>query len=160
MKVFIDEKMESLNKCAECYSNETQYPNDWFTMVCAEPHIIVWVKIRKEYLPAKLMSIDGSKVHVRVFDDEHSKADVLASKCSLYSERYPGKMRELSENIKKAKKVVSYSDLVFQISQLIHYLFRFNRFEGSKFVHRKHSFEVRYISIRESQNDVEDGISR
>lgn len=108
LKLCIDHEMDSSKKCSQCYSNATEYPDDWFTMVCAKPHLIVWAKIQKngQYLPAKLISIDGSRVHVRFFP-EHTSADLSASQCFLYSEEYPGKRKELPNSMEKAKEVVT-----------------------------------------------------
>lgn len=107
---FIDIEMDGLKKCSECYSNAVKYPDDWFTMVCDEPHLIVWVKYARDYWPAKLMSVDGSKIHVRFFA-ERTNADVPASKCIQYTEGYPIKRKKPSDSIKAAKKVIAQLDV-------------------------------------------------
>lgn len=104
---FIALEMRRLRDCAECYSNRQKYPRDWFTMVCEEPHIIVWIKINDAYWPAKLMSVNwtlnGSKTQVRLFA---SKTEMLWTECFLYSEEYPGNMNTRSACITAAMEVI------------------------------------------------------
>lgn len=65
---YLEVEIESVKKCAECYSNEYKYPDTYFTMVCNEPHLIVWAKKTGfNFWPAKLMSIDGQLINVSNF---------------------------------------------------------------------------------------------
>lgn len=83
---FIKFETEYMQKCPECYRNWRQH-SEWFTTVCEKPHCIVWAKFgNHSHWPGKVMSVntDDNKVHVRFFGD-HLHADVVASKCYLYT---------------------------------------------------------------------------
>ncbi|XP_031631985.1 protein kinase C-binding protein 1-like [Contarinia nasturtii] len=84
---YIDQEIKCLKNCMECYANEAVYPESWFKMACAEPHLLVSVKSDESNIerPAKLMSIDGQSVNVRLFGD-HSHTNVQATNVYLYSE--------------------------------------------------------------------------
>lgn len=47
---YFKEEIESVKKCAQCYRNANEAPNDWFTLVCDEPHLIVWAKMKGNLL--------------------------------------------------------------------------------------------------------------
>lgn len=91
LQQFVSDEIDGLKKCGECYSNANYYPNNWFTMVCDEPHILAWVKFQGcNYWPVKVMAVNGRILSVRFFGD-HTHAEVSASKCFLYSTECPGK---------------------------------------------------------------------
>lgn len=102
---YIDDEIEMLEKCAECYSRSFKYPKRWFVMVCTEPHLIVWAKlIGFSYWPAKVMSINGDLIKVRFFGD-HTYADVPGNYCYLYSETCPKEPKITSPEYIDALKV-------------------------------------------------------
>lgn len=39
-------EIESVKKCAECFINAHDKPNNWFTLVCNNPHLLVWAKLK------------------------------------------------------------------------------------------------------------------
>lgn len=81
--------VRSIHTCPECFEYWAIDPNDYFTKVCAKPHLIVYAKAEGHKLwPAKVMSINGNMVNVEFFG-EHSQADVLAKHCVLYPKRRP-----------------------------------------------------------------------
>lgn len=97
-------EISDIRMCHECYLNKKENPDKWFTMVCNEPHLLVWVKRKscEPYWPAKLMTInddDSSTVNVRFFSDGSSKDDnnnfihrlvtVASNDCLLYTEHCP-----------------------------------------------------------------------
>lgn len=43
---YFNEEIDSVKKCAECYRNANDAPDNWFTLVCDEPHLIVWAKMK------------------------------------------------------------------------------------------------------------------
>lgn len=105
LQEYLEEEIEIVRKCPECYLNQHKYPTKWFTMTCKEPHLIVWAKkVGFNYWPAKLMSIDGQLINVRFFGD-HKPADVPANNCYLYSETNPNRSRNASYHYKSALKV-------------------------------------------------------
>lgn len=103
---FIDAEIKGLKMCTECYLNATQYPDQWFTMVCAQPHLLIKAKVGKRATrwPAKLMSISGKKVNARFFGD-HTNAEISAAKCFLYSNEKIKKRSENGVGFKAALKV-------------------------------------------------------
>lgn len=87
------EEIKSIRKCAECYANAYHHSDSWFAMACAEPHLIIWAKMKGfKYWPAKFMSVDGQSVNVRFFGD-HLYADVPATNCFLYAKTNPKRIR-------------------------------------------------------------------
>lgn len=97
LKDVVADEIDGLRKCANCYANAHMYPENWFTMVCNEPHIIAWAKFQGcNFWPVKVMSVIGRKLSVRFFGD-HTHADISTAKCYLFSEQSPagksGKMR-------------------------------------------------------------------
>ncbi|XP_031639284.1 protein kinase C-binding protein 1-like [Contarinia nasturtii] len=83
------EEIDSLQSCFECYMNALNHPNDWFTMVCEEPHLIVWSKVRGyPYWPGKIMCVDVNDIYVNFFG-EHENVIVSSEKCFLYSDTNP-----------------------------------------------------------------------
>lgn len=102
---YLTGEIESSKKCFECYRNAIEHPDTWFALVCDEPHLIVWAKMKGfNYWPAKLMSIDGQLINVRFFGD-HTHADVPTTNCFLYSKQNPGRMRNLTTQYSSALKV-------------------------------------------------------
>lgn len=89
LKDVVNEEIDGLRKCSTCYANAYADPENWFTMVCDEPHIVAWAKFHGcNYWPVKIMSAIGRKLSVRFFGD-HAHADVGAVKCYLFSEDSP-----------------------------------------------------------------------
>lgn len=88
-KDVVKEEIDGLRKCSNCYANAHTYPENWFTMVCDEPHIVAWAKFQGcNFWPVKIMSAIGRKLSVRFFGD-HTHADIAATKCYLFSEESP-----------------------------------------------------------------------
>lgn len=86
---FARNELDSSQICADCYVNAIKKPQTFFTDVCANPHLIVWAKMKKfPHWPAKLMSINGKTANVRFFE-EHTNANVSVADCYLYSEKHP-----------------------------------------------------------------------
>lgn len=86
------ELIYSIQLCQECYMNAINCPSEWFTMVCKQPHLLVWAKQKSyPYWPAKLMSVNQDKgtVDVRFFGDQHSRAILTAKDCLMYSRKNP-----------------------------------------------------------------------
>lgn len=107
LKELLEDEIDGLKKCGECYSNANYHPNEWFTMVCDEPHIIAWAKFQGcNYWPVKVMSVNGRILSVRFFGD-HTHSDVAASKCFLYSKESPVKSAKARGALYKAAINVS-----------------------------------------------------
>ena len=46
MVEMVNEEIDSINKCAECYINAIKHPDKWFTMPCSTPHLLLWAKMK------------------------------------------------------------------------------------------------------------------
>lgn len=71
--------------------NASEHPNDWFTMVCEQPHLLLWAKQKTyPYWPAKLMSVNSDKntVDVRFFGG-HSRSVLTPKDCLMFSRKNP-----------------------------------------------------------------------
>ncbi|XP_055306176.1 MYND-type zinc finger-containing chromatin reader ZMYND8-like [Sitodiplosis mosellana] len=101
----IIEDVQSAKVCFECYLNANKHPDQWFSMVCDEPHLIIWIKkTGANYWPAKLIKIvTGQEVKVRLFGD-HSYVDVSSSNCLLYSESSPSRIPKSPDAYNSALK--------------------------------------------------------
>lgn len=98
--------VNSIKKCACCFSFWLTDSTDFFTQVCDKPHLLLWVKYDDyPYWPAKLMSVDGTKVNVEFFDESHSQADIDVEYCLLYSKKSPGR-NSTALGMKEALKVI------------------------------------------------------
>lgn len=140
---YINGEIESIKKCAECYSQAFNYPKRWFTMVCTEPHLIVWAKIVGfNYWPAKLMSIDDQQVNVRFFGD-HTHADVSAKNCFLYSKKIPKASQTKTPEYRAALKVSNREKKSFiffdkELKLKLAFISFICYFIGGKIVHQEH----------------------
>lgn len=69
-------------------------------------HLVVWAQFGTHaYWPAKVIDFNDQMVNVRFFDD-HTKADMLATKCFLYSE-FSSMTPEKSKQHENALKVIT-----------------------------------------------------
>lgn len=103
----VEEEIDSVKKCFECYSKANENPSGWVTMVCTRPHLVIWAKVNSyNHWPGKLMTINErtGTINVRFFGD-HTYANVPASKCFLYSEKSPTTSPKRSVLYRRALKV-------------------------------------------------------
>lgn len=86
----LEQEIQNLKLCSECYENAYKNPDNSFMMPCKTPHILLWVDcVQYGFWPAKLMKYDGENmVSVRFFGD-HTNACVLSSECYIFSEVIP-----------------------------------------------------------------------
>lgn len=108
---YVDQEIDSIQKCADCYLSANKRPKTWFRYLCNEPHLIVWAKITGHcHWPAKVMTVDGQQVNVRFFGD-HLNANVPAANCFLYSAKSPRpRSSSKSPRYNKALSVCNHSD--------------------------------------------------
>lgn len=86
---YVDEEIKSVKICNQCYENAHIYPDTSFVMPCNTPHLIIWAKPEGfPFWPAKAMTINDGKVHVRFFED-HTISDLEPENCYLFSEETP-----------------------------------------------------------------------
>lgn len=89
-------KIECILSCSECYENQQIHPNEWRSMTCSKPHIVLWIKLgrntdlmptERDYWPAKLLSIDDNEKEASVVFFDHTEFEVRPlNHCILYSE--------------------------------------------------------------------------
>ncbi|XP_053962342.1 uncharacterized protein LOC128865927 isoform X2 [Anastrepha ludens] len=104
------QEANEIDTCGECYLNANTR-TDWFVDVCAQPHLLLWAKLKGfPYWPAKAMGPGQGLSHVNVrFFGEHDRAFVPVKDCFLYSDQDPntqtGKRsaRELADCIKEVE---------------------------------------------------------
>lgn len=89
LKVCKDE-MFNIETCSECFvKSSSKTKDDWFTKVCAKPHLLIWAKLSGyPYWPAKAMGAYDDVLNVQFFG-EHERAFVPAKDCFLYSREDP-----------------------------------------------------------------------
>lgn len=82
-------KIYCLKICSQCYDHKKQP----FTMLCEQPHMIIWAEASNcPYWPAKLMKsfMKDDELHVNVpFFGDYTVYNVPASNCFLYSKNRP-----------------------------------------------------------------------
>lgn len=93
---FCEFQIKSISNCVECYENKYIRPNEWRTLACSEPHLVLWAKLCRStnfwpakkgytYWPAKLMSA-GCNDGIKVLFFDHTEYTVIPSKqCNLFS---------------------------------------------------------------------------
>lgn len=95
------DSIENIKMCEECFLNENTH-SDYFTMICAKPHMIVWAKLSTyPYWPAKLMRVNENFVRVQFFGD-HKYADISVKNCFLYSRSSPRTKNTCSETMNRS----------------------------------------------------------
>lgn len=114
-------ELDSMDTCAECYLGANQNPQNYFTDVCQQPHLLIWVKMKKfPYWPAKLMSLYDNMANVRFFH-EKTNARVPIVDCLMYSLDPPEATINQKETpyLRDAIQVKSLSDNVITVFYII-----------------------------------------
>lgn len=125
-----DSETQHITSCAECYKMKYTQPNDWRTRACAQPHLLLWVKLDREmaktnllpkrgipYWPAKLFSVDDDSVNVILFC-RSNLIGIPIENCFLYATEPPRKQTQTlkSKDIEDALKVRLNSDSLFYVA--------------------------------------------
>lgn len=86
----VNQEIENLLLCPECYENAYKDPVGSFIVPCKKPHIVIWVNCNDYgFSPAKLMKQnEEGDVNVRFFGD-YTNAAIPSSNCLMYSENMP-----------------------------------------------------------------------
>lgn len=92
LKKYVDEEIDSVIDCAQCFLNAYKHATDGFIMVCQPPHPIVWAQSSGfGFWPAKAMRGNDNLLRVRYFGD-HTNDVVPFEKCYKYSTEPPLKV--------------------------------------------------------------------
>lgn len=103
----VKEHIEMIRACSECFENSHKYGKKSVTLICSQPHLLLWAKVTGYgYWPAKLMTTnaDAKTVHVRFFGD-CTKSVLPACNCLLYSKDRPGNKNSHKNSYPKAVEV-------------------------------------------------------
>lgn len=86
----VDEEINSITTCYQCYEMAFTNPNQSFVMPCTPLHPLIWSKPSNMniYWPAKCMYLKEGVAHVRYFGD-HCTEDVPVAHCYLFSKKTP-----------------------------------------------------------------------
>lgn len=160
-----DQELKEIQKCIDCYHfwTTSEAGSDYFTLVCSEPHLLVYVQESESdgsrWWPAKVISVDGnSTVTIQCFGD-HLRADYKFEQCNLYSDTEDDlrKKMEIAQIAMKSKKRIKMKKeykCAFEVRKnLIHLqmsiLFFFNSnlfllsiFSGSCGIYQKHQAKI------------------
>lgn len=84
------DQVASMQACSECHLNSEEWPDHYITKVCKMAHPILWAwdKTDSLFWPAKCMSVNDSKVTVRLFG-YHKLVEIDLKDCWLYSRQPP-----------------------------------------------------------------------
>lgn len=97
--LFCEYEVDCILNCAKCYENKRTNPDEWRTIACDWPHLLLWAKLPRStpfwpakkgvsFWPAKLLAIMGNDIKVVFFD--HAEFEVIpATNCFLYSSTDP-----------------------------------------------------------------------
>lgn len=81
LKTYVDEDIDSITACSECYSNEYHDSKGAFNTLCSKMHSVVWAKSEDfDYWPAKLMNMCDGMAKVRYFGD-HTADSIPVEHC-------------------------------------------------------------------------------
>lgn len=86
----LNDQIQELNLCVQCYKHSYENPNESITMVCDPPHRLLWVDSgRYGYWPAKMLRSEADdQLTVRYFGDQ-TTSKVSSDLCLMYSEAIP-----------------------------------------------------------------------
>lgn len=104
LKTFIQEEVDSVSDCPQCYSAVSQDRVNGFVTLCKPPHPIVWA-FSDVYWPAKVMVNKGESLRVRYFGD-HTNQELSPENCYKFSEAPPEKPLESTDAYGFALKVI------------------------------------------------------
>ncbi|KAI1301445.1 Protein kinase C-binding protein 1 [Halotydeus destructor] len=108
--------MVDMEVCPDCFANQIEKPETWFTEVCNRPHILVWAKVTGHpFWPGKLVRLSASKKDADIrFFGGHERAWVPVESCfpltegnlnpkSKSQKKMDAALQELKDHIKKVE---------------------------------------------------------
>lgn len=111
MKKEWNEELENIRKCIDCYEHWTtaKENKDYFTLLCAKPHLLVFVPEPENEGPrmwaAKVMSVNhNGTVTIECFGD-HLSADYKFEDCFLYSKVQEAKYKKMIAACANKRKI-------------------------------------------------------
>lgn len=88
---YVDEEIESIMDCTQCYSNAFENPSESNVKLCSQVHPVIWAQSDGyDFWPAKAMRCKGQEIRIRYFGD-HTVDNISYEKCYKYSENPPKK---------------------------------------------------------------------
>lgn len=145
--------MQHILSCSECYEMKYTRPNEWRTLACSKPHLLLWIKLDHEikasnwpskrgnsFWPAKLLSVGMNSIDTEVvnaiFFCRSDLVEIPLENCFIYNKR-PSTQTRRSKDIEDPQKVryhwvfltfINFNGKIFQL--------------GGWLVHRKYPAEV------------------
>lgn len=70
LEQYVNEEIQSIMDCAQCYSNAFGNPSESNVMLCGQVHPVIWAQPDGFALwPAKAMRCEGQNIRVRYLGD-------------------------------------------------------------------------------------------
>lgn len=118
---FCESEVQHISSCPECYEMKYTRPNEWRTLACSKPHLLLWVKLDHEikspdwqskighsFWPAKLLSIEinsfGIEMVNAIFFCHSHLVEIAPANCFIYNKR-PSTQTRRSKDIEDPQKV-------------------------------------------------------
>lgn len=88
-------EIKNASSCAECYERMHNKPENWQSLACSHPHLVLWIELNRNciywpankgyrYWPAKLVSVGRKNVKAIYFDGSEF-VEIPRSNCFIYS---------------------------------------------------------------------------
>lgn len=107
--------IKSIKSCIDCSEYWIIDRKNYFTRVCAKPHLLVFAKLNKHPVwPGKVMSINGKIANVEFFGD-HTQDDIPLSKCYLFSTKFYPKSPKNKDLIEALEVILLKLSLNFSL---------------------------------------------
>lgn len=129
LKVYVDEEIQSIVDCTQCYSDADEINNGAFVDLCDPVHPLVWAKSNGySYWPAKVMGTQGNNVRVQYFGD-HSNDTLPVGNCYKFCAENPsGPSTNVNALYEKSMKVLSRSILSKIYLEINQFLIKYDHF--------------------------------
>lgn len=106
----LDNQLNMMENCVECFMNCGSGREDWFVMVCRHKHRVVWAKYDSHPpWPAKVIK-EGDRVLVQFFDEVNSYATVDREMIEEYADDPEKHLNCEAQARKKIDKLMPVSD--------------------------------------------------
>lgn len=133
---FCRPEVQHISSCADCYEMKYTKPNEWRSLACSKPHLVLWVhlnmlkecsdrekqfespsKMRNIYWPAKLISVGDDFLNL-VFFHGPRMVEIPTPQCFIHSSEVPlsTAVTQKSLDIADAYKVRPLKCVVYELN--------------------------------------------
>ncbi|XP_055306131.1 uncharacterized protein LOC129570513 [Sitodiplosis mosellana] len=138
LEIFCTKEIENISSCADCYKNMHIKPNQWQSLACSRPHLVLWVELKRgcyywpgekgySYWPAKLISIGRKNVKAIYFSGSEF-VEIPRSNCFIFSTNEPTSLKSF-RSLPNPKDMLEVLEMVNSYGQNIKD--KFGRFEST-----------------------------